>query len=97
MTRSASYTTLTDVTTSQNRCRGGCDPSPLNLDVRNAMKEGLPRSHAPRVLERRREAHAMLYAVTRRVTHGTATTRLAMAPDRPPRRVLPSPDDYTDR
>src|SRR6266511_666882 len=24
--------------------------------VRNAMKEGLPRSHAPRVLERRREA-----------------------------------------
>src|SRR6266508_875354 len=41
--------------TSQNRCRGGCDPSPLNLDVRNAMKEGLPRSHAPRVLERRRE------------------------------------------
>src|SRR6266480_6683585 len=30
--------------------------------VRNAMKEGLPRSHAPRVLERRREAHTMLYA-----------------------------------
>src|SRR3954451_19366562 len=30
--------------------------------VRNAMKKGLPRSHAPRVLERRREAHAMLYA-----------------------------------
>jgi hypothetical protein len=26
------------------------------------MKKGLPRSHAPRVLERRREAHAMLYA-----------------------------------
>src|SRR2546422_3054616 len=25
------------------------------------MKEGLPRSHAPSVLERRREAHAMLY------------------------------------
>src|SRR5207253_3330701 len=29
--------------------------------------------------------------VTRRVTHGTATTRLATAPDRPTRRVLPSP------
>ena len=28
--------------------------------------------------------------VTRRVTRGTAATRLAMAPDRPPRRVLPS-------
>src|ERR1700693_5656042 len=27
----------------------------------NAMKEGLPRRHAPRVLERRREAHRMLY------------------------------------
>jgi hypothetical protein len=26
------------------------------------MKKGLPRSHAPRALERRREAHAMLYA-----------------------------------
>jgi hypothetical protein len=25
------------------------------------MKKGLPRSHAPRVLERRREAHAILY------------------------------------
>ena len=30
--------------------------------VRRAMKEGLPRSNAPRVLERRREAHSMLYA-----------------------------------
>jgi hypothetical protein len=30
--------------------------------------------------------------VTRRVTRGTATTRLATAPDRPTRRVLPSPD-----
>src|SRR6266511_1916722 len=30
--------------------------------------------------------------VTRRVTHGTATTRLATAPDRPTRRVLPSPE-----
>src|ERR1041385_6246743 len=30
--------------------------------VRNAMKKGLPRSDAPRVLARRREAHAMLYA-----------------------------------
>src|SRR5436190_19596376 len=29
---------------------------------------------------------------TRRVTRGTATTRLAMGPDRPTRRVLPSPD-----
>ncbi len=28
--------------------------------------------------------------VTRRVTRGTATTRLAIAPDRPTRRVLPS-------
>src|SRR5436305_4277069 len=28
--------------------------------------------------------------VTRRVTRGTATTRLATAPDRPTRRVLPS-------
>jgi hypothetical protein len=28
--------------------------------------------------------------VTRRVTHDTATTRLASAPDRPTRRVLPS-------
>src|SRR5919108_1447290 len=28
----------------------------------NAMKKGLPRSDAPRVLERRREAYAMLYA-----------------------------------
>jgi hypothetical protein len=30
--------------------------------------------------------------VTRRVTHGTATTRLATNPDRPTRPVLPSPD-----
>jgi hypothetical protein len=30
--------------------------------------------------------------VTRRVTHGTATTRLATTPDRPTRRVLPSPE-----
>ena len=30
--------------------------------------------------------------VTRRVTHGTATTRLATNPDRPTRRVLPSPE-----
>jgi hypothetical protein len=30
--------------------------------------------------------------VTRRVTRGTATTRLATTPDRPTRRVLPSPD-----
>ena len=30
--------------------------------------------------------------VTRRVTHDTATTRLASAPDRPTRRVLPSPE-----
>src|SRR5205823_14192028 len=30
--------------------------------------------------------------VTRRVTRGTATTRLATAPDRPTRRVLPSPE-----
>jgi hypothetical protein len=30
--------------------------------------------------------------VTRRVTRGTATTRLATASDRPTRRVLPSPD-----
>jgi len=29
--------------------------------------------------------------VTRRVTHGTATTRLATAPDRPTSRVLPMP------
>ncbi len=33
--------------------------------------------------------------VTRRVTHGTATTRLATAPDRPTSRVLPSPDAQT--
>jgi hypothetical protein len=32
--------------------------------------------------------------VTRRVTHDTATTRLASAPDRPTRRVLPSPESY---
>jgi hypothetical protein len=32
------------------------------------------------------------WPVTRRVTHGTATTRLAMAPDRPRRRLLPSPE-----
>src|SRR6266446_7315068 len=31
--------------------------------------------------------------VTRRVTRGTATTRLATAPDRSTRRVLPSPDE----
>ena len=31
--------------------------------------------------------------VTRRVTRGTATTRLATAPDRPTGRVLPSPED----
>ena len=30
--------------------------------------------------------------VTRRVTHGTATTRPATVPDRPTRRVLPSPE-----
>src|SRR5213083_2403998 len=30
--------------------------------------------------------------VTRRVTRGTATTRLATAPDRPTPRVLPSPE-----
>src|SRR5207245_1753260 len=30
--------------------------------------------------------------VTRRVTRGTATTRLATAPDRPTQRVLPSPE-----
>jgi hypothetical protein len=30
--------------------------------------------------------------VTRRVTRGTTTTRLATNPDRPTRRVLPSPD-----
>src|SRR6266545_6905788 len=30
--------------------------------------------------------------VTRRVTHGTATTRLATNPDRTTRRVLPSPE-----
>src|SRR5438046_162961 len=30
--------------------------------------------------------------VTRRVTRGTTTTRLATAPDRPTRRVLPSPE-----
>ena len=30
--------------------------------------------------------------VTRRVTHGTATTRLATNPDRPTRRALPSPE-----
>src|SRR5439155_27142715 len=30
--------------------------------------------------------------VTRRVTHATATSRLATAPDRPTRRVLPSPE-----
>jgi hypothetical protein len=30
--------------------------------------------------------------VTRRVTRGTATTRLATAPDRATRRVLPSPE-----
>src|SRR4051812_167561 len=30
--------------------------------------------------------------VTRRVTRGTATTRLATTPDRPTSRVLPSPD-----
>src|SRR5258706_12110543 len=30
--------------------------------------------------------------VTRRVTHDTATTRLASVPDRHPRRVLPSPE-----
>ena len=30
--------------------------------------------------------------VTRRVTRGTATTRLATSPDRPTRRVLPSLD-----
>src|SRR5207247_3430410 len=29
--------------------------------VRNLMKEGLPRRETPRVLERRREAHRMLY------------------------------------
>ena len=30
--------------------------------------------------------------VTRRVTRGTATTRLATSPDRPTRRLLQSPD-----
>ncbi len=34
--------------------------------------------------------------VTRRVTHGTATTRLATDPDRPTRRVLPSPELLAD-
>jgi hypothetical protein len=29
-----------------------------SLVVRNLMKEGLPRRETPRVLERRREAHA---------------------------------------
>ena len=33
--------------------------------------------------------------VTRRVTHGTATTRLATNPDRPTRRVLPSPEQLS--
>src|SRR6266508_2915324 len=33
--------------------------------------------------------------VTRRVTHGTAHTRLATAADRPMRRVLPSPEPAT--
>src|SRR6266436_1445984 len=32
--------------------------------------------------------------VTRRVTRGTATTRQATAPDRPTRRVLPSPEGW---
>jgi hypothetical protein len=32
--------------------------------------------------------------VTRRVTRGTATTRLATAPDRPTPRVLPSPEHF---
>ena len=35
--------------------------------------------------------------VTRRVTRGTATTRLATTPDRPTRRVLPSPDGFAIR
>jgi hypothetical protein len=35
--------------------------------------------------------------VTRRVTRGTATTRLASTPDRPTPRVLRSPDGYADR
>jgi hypothetical protein len=38
-----------------------------------------------------RKAHTKR-PVTRRVTRGTATTRLAIAPDRPTERVLPSPD-----
>jgi hypothetical protein len=35
--------------------------------------------------------------VTRRVTHGTANTRLATNPDRPTRRVLLSPDGDSAR
>ena len=35
--------------------------------------------------------------VTRRVTHGTATTRPATPSDRPARRVLPSPERATSR
>jgi hypothetical protein len=34
--------------------------------------------------------------VTRRVTRSTATTRLAMAPDRPTQRVSQSPERETD-
>ena len=33
--------------------------------------------------------------VTRRVTRGTATTRLATGPDRPTGQVLPSPEEVT--
>jgi hypothetical protein len=35
--------------------------------------------------------------VTRRVTRSTATTRLATTPDRPTRRVLPSPERRLER
>jgi hypothetical protein len=35
--------------------------------------------------------------VTRRVTRGTATTRLATASDRPTRRVLPPPEAALDQ
>src|SRR5215218_7132743 len=58
------------------------------------------RRRQQRAPDRRRRARGRIIPkartqrpVTRRVTHGTATTRLATAPDRPTRRVLPSPDE----
>jgi hypothetical protein len=54
----------------------GCDRLPRTSMVRNAMKKGLPRSNAPRVLDRRREAPRN---VVRRVGSQSQASRLPPA------------------